>query len=104
MFNKLEEESAVLRQDLEGLQVDLGRLMEKHEVAGEVFDEKYELRKPDEYFEDSDDGNARVPDDGPAVPDVQMLQASPLYALPAYRECGPGNSYESNYGLLTEPC
>ena len=32
-----------------------------------------------------------------------MLQASPLYALPAYRECGPGNSYESNYGLLTEP-
>jgi hypothetical protein len=56
-----------------------------------------------EYFEDNDDGNVGVPDDRPAVPDVQMLQASPLYALPAYRECGPGNSYESNYGLLTEP-
>ena len=48
MFNKLEEESAVLRQYLEYLQVDLGQLMEKHGVAGEVFDEKYELRKPDE--------------------------------------------------------
>ena len=30
MFNKLDEEGAVFRQDLEDLQVDLGRLMEKH--------------------------------------------------------------------------
>ena len=46
MFDKLEEEGAALRQDLEELHEDLGRLMEKHGVAGEVFDEKYELRKP----------------------------------------------------------
>jgi hypothetical protein len=68
--------------------------------------EWHEMCEPDdhaEYFEDNDDENVGVPDDMPAVPDVQMLQASPLYALPAYRECGPGNSYASNYGLITEP-
>ena len=41
-----EEEGASLRQDLEELHGDLMQLMEKHGVAGEVFDEKYELRKP----------------------------------------------------------
>ena len=52
MFNKLDEEGAVFRQDLEDLQVDLGRLMEKHGMAGEVvdevFDEICELKKPDD--------------------------------------------------------
>jgi hypothetical protein len=43
MFDKLEEEGAALRQDLEELHEGLGRLMEKHGVVGEVFDEKYEL-------------------------------------------------------------
>ena len=56
-----------------------------------------------EYSEDNDDEGVGVPDDRPAVPDDQLLQASPSYALPAYRECGPGNRYESNYGLFTEP-
>jgi hypothetical protein len=46
MFDKLGEEGAALRQDLEELNEGLGGLMEKHGVTGEVLDEKYELRKP----------------------------------------------------------
>ena len=57
-----------------------------------------------EYLEDDDAGDVGVPDGvRPAVPDVQLLQAPPLYALPAYRECRPGTCYESNCGLVKEP-
>ena len=32
-----------------------------------------------------------------------QMSALPLYALPAYRECGPGTYYESDGGLVIEP-
>ena len=44
VFIKLEEEGTALRQDLDELHQELMQLMEKHGMAGEASDEKYELR------------------------------------------------------------
>ena len=53
-------------------------------------------------LEDDDTEEVAYPDDTrPAVPDVQQLQALPLYALLAQLESGPGNNYESDLGLTT---
>ena len=44
IFDKLDQESDALKQDLEELNSDLKRLMEKHGVWKMEFDEKYDYR------------------------------------------------------------
>ena len=63
----------------------------------------YESDDHAEHSEDNIDDGVGVPDARPTKPEAQQLQALPLYALPAQRESGPGNSYASNCAPLKEP-